>query len=538
MAQADLVFVNGKVITVDEARPLAGAVAVQDGKIIAVGDNAAVKDTVGSKTEVIDLRGKTLLPGFNDSHLHLVFAGVNQLQVNPGGCRSIGDLAEMVRAKTATEPAGQWIVGHGWDQNLFREGRFPTRHDLDPVSPEHPVAMARTCGHVTVVNSRALELAGITKDTPDPAGGEIERDPDTGEPTGLLRETAGKLVSRFYSPWPYSLAKKALRLAAAQAVAAGLTSVTTDDSRFIGGYRECFRLYRELWDDGIPMVRSYQLIFHDELDALLEEGWKQGGGDAKIRFGAIKVFQDGGLGGRTAWLREPYDSAPDTCGVPMYSQTELDAMLMKVHGAGLQVAIHAIGDAAIDSCLTAIAKAQRAKPRPDPRHRIVHYDILDAAILQRSVELGIVADIQPLFVAMNGNYVVKHLGAARAKLTYPWKTILERGIPCGGGSDSPVVSFAPLAGIWSAVTRHADYSNESAAFLPEEKLTVMEAIKLYTIGSAYTTFEEDIKGTITPGKLADLVVLGADPTQVTPDEIRDIPIEMTVIDGKVVYAAE
>ncbi|MGI5839340.1 MAG: amidohydrolase [bacterium] len=538
MPKAELVFVNGNVITVDDAQPKAQAVAVRDGKIIAVGDNAAADECINPATEVIDLKGKTLLPGFNDSHLHLIFTGVNQMQVNPGGCRSIAEMSELVREKAATEPPGQWIVGHGWDQNLFREGRFPARYDLDLVAPHHPVAIARTCGHVIVVNSRALEIAGITKETPNPAGGEIERDPETGEPTGLLRENAGKLVSRFYSPWSYDLAKKALRLASAQAIAAGLTSVTTDDARFIGGYRDCLRLYREFWDSGTPMVRTYQLIAVNELDALLADGLKTGHGDDKVKVGAIKIFQDGGLGGRTAWLREPYDSAPDTCGVPIYPQPDLDNLLAGVHGAGMQAAIHAIGDAAVDSCLEAIGKAQAAAPRPDPRHRIVHYDILDEGILRRSVELGIVADIQPLFVAMNGKYVVSHLGEARAKLTYPWRTIVGRDIPCGGGSDSPVVSFNPLTGIWSAVTRHADYSKESEAFLPGEKLTVMEAIKLYTAGSAYTTFEEGSKGTLTPGKLADMVVLGADPLRILPDEIRDIPVEMTVIDGKVVYTAE
>jgi len=539
LSAADLIFVNGNGLTMEDTRPRVQAIAMNNGKIAAVGDNTAIQEYIGRRTEVIDLKGKTFMPGLHDAHLHFIGYGLTLQMVELRGVTSVAEVAERVRAKAAATPPGEWIVGTGWDNNLFREGRYPNRQDLDAAAPAHPVLLTRVCGHVRAVNSRALTLAGIDRETADPAGGKIDRDAD-GEPTGILRERAGFIVLQHVPPPSYDRLKDALRRAVREAHAVGITSVTTDDIRDdrVTVFSDNLRLYRELWEAGEPTVRASLEIRDIVLDDLLEYWRTTGPGDDRLKVVSLKLFQDGALGARTAVLRDPYASDPNSRGIPYHPQAELDELVAAGHAAGLQVAIHAIGDGAIDACLTAFERAQAAHPLRDPRHRIVHYNVIDAAILRRTRELGAIADIQPAFVALNGQWVEQHLGPERARMTYTWKTMLDYGIPCAGGSDCPITPLAPLLGVWSAVTRHAYYTTDSSYFLPAERLSVGSALQLFTRGSAYADFDEQKKGTLTPGKLADLTILAADPLVVTPDEIKDIPVEMTVVDGKVVYTAE
>lgn len=538
MSTENLVFVNGNVLTLDERRPRAEAVAVSDGAIAAVGDAAAVRTFIAPGTEVIDLHGKTLLPGFNDSHLHLYVLGQYLTWVILTGTGSLPEMLGRVREKAARTPPGQVILGRGWDQTLFRENRFPDRRDLDAAAPDHPVALTRICGHAVVVNSRALALAGITRDTPDPEGGRIDRDPVTGEPTGLLWEKA-KLLFTDKAPRPSAAECKAMvRTAMHRAVACGLTSVTTDDIRpnLMTSIADCRNIYREIWAEDGPVVRVNLLVYQDAVDELLALNWKTGYGDERVRIGAMKLVQDGSLGARSGVLREPYANDPDSRGLPVHSNAQLAELILKGHNAGLQVAIHVIGDAAIDACLDAFGRAQTVNSRPDARHRLIHYCIVDEDILRRTRELGVGVDIQPRFISLNGKRVREFLGPERTAMTYPWKTVLDWGIPAAGGSDSPVDRLEPLQGIHNAVNRQVD-SVPGLVFQPKEKLSVLEALHLYTIGSAYSTFEEGIKGTITPGKLADFVVLSDDPCRVPPETIRDLRVEMTVVGGRIVYTA-
>jgi len=541
MTKADLVITNANVLTMDDARPRARALAAAGGLILAVGDEATVREYLGPQTQVLDLGGKTLLPGFNDSHLHFLYPGT-LMRVNVLGAGSIDELTATVRETVAAIPPGTPLDGWGWDQNKFPDRRYPDRQVLDAAAPRHPLLLIHVGGHASAANSQMLALAGITRDTPDPEGGQIDRD-EAGEPNGILREAATQLVMRrLYPPdGVFSVSdaglKDALRRTMQKAVACGLTSATTDDARFVGGFERCFRTYRELWAAGAPMVRTYQLVFHTEFDELTAAGLKTGDGDERLRVGAIKVFQDGSFMAQTAALQAPYCDKPDSRGMLIHPQAEIDAIIAKAHAAGMQVAVHAIGDAGIISSLDAIARAQSAHPRSDTRHRLVHYEVLTEAIFRRSLELGIVADIQPKFVTTQGHVVESRVGPERAKLTFPWRTVLERGIPCAGGSDYPVEPFTPLLGIWAAVNRTAD-SRPGWTFRPEERLSVPEALRLFTVKGAYMTFEEKSKGTLTPGKLADMVVLSEDPHQVDPEAIKDIKVEMTVVDGKVVFTAK
>lgn len=540
MIKADLVFVNANILTMDNAYPVGRTLAAGDGRILAVGDDAAAKVFIGRQTQVIDLGGKTVLPGFNDSHLHFLYPGT-LMRVNVLGAESIEALKRTVRKTVAKISPGTPLDGWGWDQNMFPDRRYPDRQVLDAAAPQHPLLLIHVGGHAAAANSQMLALAGITRDTPNPDGGRIDRD-SAGEPTGILRESATQLVMRrLYPPdGVFSISdaglKDALRRTMRQAVACGLTSATTDDSRFVGGFERCFRTYRELWAEGAPMVRTYQLVFHPELDELAAAGLKTGDGDERLRVGAIKLFQDGSFMAQTAALQEPYCDKPDSRGMLIHSQEEIDAIVAAAHAAGMQVAVHVIGDAGITSSLDAIAKAQAAHPRANARHRLVHYEVLTEDILRRSRELGIAADIQPKFVATQGHVVESRVGPVRALLTFPWKTVLERNIPAAGSSDYPVEPFAPLLGIWAAVNRTAD-SSPGYIFRPEERLSVTEALRLFTVMGAYATFEEDIKGTLTSGKLADMVVLSEDPHQVDPPDIKDIKVEMTVVGGKIVYRA-
>ncbi len=534
MKAANLALINGNVLTLDPQNPAAQAVAVRDGHILAVGENDAIQDHIGPHTEVIDLNGRTLVPGFNDSHLHLLAYGLTLQWLNLREVTSVADLAAMVRAQGAITPPGEWIIGRGWDQNRFTEGRFPTREDLDQAAPNHPVSLTRICGHASVVNTAALTLAGIDRNTANPPGGEIGHRAD-GEPDGLLWEhSAMNLTSRFFIPPAYPAAKAALKLAMAKMVAAGITSLTTDDLRYSGSLPATLAMYREIWAEGGPAVRANLCVSDFALDELLAQGLRTGSGDDAVTVGPMKIFQDGGLGGLTAVLREPYASAPESRGIPIHTQAELNDLVGRGHAAGMQVAIHAIGDAAIDACLNAIEKAQAAHPRPDPRHRIIHYCLVDDTILRRTIDLGAVVELQPRFVALNGAITEKHLGPERARRTYAWKTILAAGIPASGGSDCPIERFEPLLGIHNAVNRQVD-SVPGLVFQPEERISVEDALRLFTSGSAYISREEDRKGTLTPGKLGDMVVLSDDPSAVPPETIRDIKVEMTVIGGKIVY---
>ncbi|MGI5838347.1 MAG: amidohydrolase [bacterium] len=536
--QASLVFVNGNVLTMDAENQRGEGVAVRGNRILAVGSNLDMKEYTGHTTQIIDLAGKTLLPGFSDNHLHMLGYGLSLRQVDVSHVDSLDEIVARVKAKAETLSSGRWVTGRGWDQNLFREKRYPSRQDLDFAAPDNPVALYRVCGHLLVANSRALELAGITKDTPDPAGGRIDRDPSTGEPTGILRETSAmQLVARIIPEPTFADRQAALRQSVMQAAACGITSITTDDVVNAGGLTQCVDLYRGLWESDGPAVRAYLLISSNTLDELIERGWKTGTGDERVKIGPLKIFQDGSLGARTAALLEPYSDDAGNSGVLYQSQEEINRLVSRAQAAGMQIGAHAIGDAAVASTLTALGKASLAHPRNDSRHRIIHYQILNPEILSATRRLGVIADIQPKFVTTDGQWLENRIGPERLKTACAWKTIIDNGIMAVAGSDCPVEPFDPLLGLHAAVTRRVEGTPEGSSLLPEQKLPAAEALKLFTINGAYGSFEEDSKGSIRPGKLADFVVLDQDPTAIPGENIRDTQIAMTIVDGQIKYSA-
>ena len=527
------VFVNGSFLTHLYEGRRKEAMAVLGGRILYTGDRKGAMDAfpAGVTPEVIDLGGKTAVPGFIDSHLHLVSFGLGLRNIFLGDVRSIEELKEAVKRRAESAESGEWILGRGWDQDVFREKRYPTRKDLDEAAPGRPVYLTRACGHISVASSRALEIAGVTAGTPDPPGGAIDRDP-YGDPTGVLRESAQSLVqAKIPKPGPLDL-EEALKKAARYVLSKGITSVHSNDGQ--ASFQVMMELYRKLRESGIPL-RVYWDLPWDFMKDLVSTPLRTKDGDDYFRIGGVKLFADGSLGGRTAALEEPYSDDPSTRGILVLDETELKERVYLAHAVGMQVAIHAIGDRAVRVALEAIDAAQTRLPRKDPRHRLIHTQILSPILITGMKRSGVVADVQPKFISTDMRWAQQRVGTERLRSSYAWRTMLKAGIPLAGGSDCPVEPPDPLLGIYCAVTRKDMEGHPVMGFFPNERVTLEEALRMFTLGGAYAAFEEDLKGTLEPGKLCDFVVLSGDPFRVLPEEIKDLDVLMTVVGGEVAY---
>jgi predicted amidohydrolase YtcJ len=520
--QADLALINGNIITINPSRPQAQAVAIRNSRIIKVGGNAEIESLIKKSTKVVDLNGKTVVPGLIDTHIHLAGFGKTLTEINLRGIRSIKEMQHKLKNRVEKTEEEEWILGRGWDQDRLKEKRYPTRWDLDVLSPNNPAVFTRVCGHLCVVNSRALEKAGITTETTPPPGGKIDKDPKTGEPTGILSENAMDLVHGIIPEPSEHQLMKACRLACQKAVEAGLTSVHW----IINSEAEIHAIQELRAQKELPL-RVYLLIPVGFLDHLISLGLSTGFGDDMVRIGGVKIFADGSLGARTAALHTSYSDDPSTKGMMIYSKEKLGELIMKAHRAGLQLAVHAIGDQAIDVVLTALEKTLKKIPREDHRHRIEHASVLSEILISRMKKLGVIASVQPHFV-VSDFWIADRLGPKRARWTYPFKTLIQHGVPTVGGSDCPVEPIKPLLGIQAAVSRKP---------FPEEQISVDKALRMYTIDAAFASFEEDAKGSIEAGKLADLVVLSRDPRRLPLDEIKNIVVEMTFVGGRMVQGS-
>lgn len=536
--RVDSIFYNAKAVTMDGRT--AEAVCVLEGKIAYVGTNAEALRLKTPETSLVDLGGRLMLPGFIDTHLHFLYYGQSLEIAQLAGVKSKAELIEAGRAFLKARPGLEVLAGAGWNHDHWADdATFPKRRQLDEISREIPVVFTRACYHVCALNSKALEICGITRETPDMPGGSVGRDAQ-GEPDGMLYEDAMGLASPLYQPLTVERAKACIRAAARDAASCGLTSVHADDLEFSedGG---CVPLtaYRGLLAEGFVPMRVYlqcRLPGFAAFERFFELGGAYNKGDERLRFGPLKLIADGSLGARTAYMKKPYCDAPDTRGIPIYTQEELDALVLAAARRGMPCAVHAIGDETIEMALNAIEKARRIEPAP-LRHAIVHCQITDLALLGRMKALGVTALVQPIFLDYDLHIADARVGGL-AKTSYAFATMRKLGIPLAFGSDAPVERFNAIQGIYHAVTRKDLSGFPANGWYPEEKLTIEEAVAGFTRDAAFASCEEHLKGTLTEGKLADLVVLDRDIFTLPEDEIKNARVFMTVCGGEVSYRAE
>lgn len=537
----DIILYNGKVYTLDHKGTVAEAIGIKGNKIAFVGKDEEALALKSKDTTVIDLKGKMVVPGFNDSHMHLLSYGYTATKIELNNAKSIDDLIllgkELLEKGELKE--GDWILGRGWNNDYFDDNRLPTRHDLDKITTDFPICYTRVCGHIVVTNSKALEVAGIDKNSPQVPGGEFDLD-ENGEPLGIFRESAMDLIYGAIPDPDIESIKDMILKCSEDAVKQGITSIQTDDFEQLPkkDYEKIIKAYLELIDEGKMKVRVYeQCIFSDirKLEEFLAKGYTTGWGNEYFKIGPLKILADGSLGARTAYLREPYNDDRETTGIHLFTQEELDRFVLTAHNGGMHVAIHAIGDGAMYMAFESIEKALRENPREDHRHGIVHCQITDMNLLNKYKELDVIAYIQPIFLDYDIHIVEDRIGKERTKYTYNWKRMMDMGIHLAGGSDCPVEKFDVLPNLYSAVTRKDLSGYPENGWLPDQKLTVDEALRIFTVEGAYASFEEDIKGTLEVGKLADIAVLEKDLHDIESEDIKDVKVDLTIMDGKIVY---
>ena len=533
---ADLIIHNAKVWTVNPARPLAEAVAVSGGRIEAVGPDAEIRSLAGERTEVIDARGRLLLPGFVDAHVHFLAGGLALLGVDLRTARDEREFAEALRAHVERTPPGEWITGGRWDHESWPSRRRPTRGLIDPFTPRHPVLVSRLDGHMALANTPALKLAGIGPDTPDPAGGRIERD-ERGEPTGIVIDAALELVARVIPPPGEEQLLRAARAAMGHAAALGVTSVHSPVNR------DEFLFLLALHRRGELTTRLYAMPELAPWRRLREEGVLPLDGDATFRAWCVKVFADGSLGAGSALLSRPYCDNPSSGGLAIHSRDELRRIALEIDAAHFRVAVHAIGERAVRWALDAFEEAGapeargRTGPRDarGPRFRIEHAQVVHPAERARFARLGIIASIQPSHCIDDMRWVARRLGE-RTRWAYPFRSLLDTKAAGALGTDWPVETLDPMLTLYAAVTRERPEGGPPGGWHGGERVTIEEAIRCYTLGGAFAEFHERNKGSIEPGRLADMVILSRDILTVPPRDILSTHVDMTVFDGRVIWS--
>lgn len=538
--KVSLALINGKIRTMDGR--CEEAVAVADDKIIKVGTTWEINKLADDKTEVIDLKGKTVLPGFIDTHGHLVGYGFSLNAIDLSNAKSIEEIIDSCRKyieKKQIKP-GEWILGRGWNQNNFIYDKiFPTKKDLDKISTDNPVLLIRTCGHIGIVNSLALRDARVTKDTYI-EGGAFDKD-ENEEPNGVIREASLEWFKKNSSYKPNKAAmKKAILDGANELLKYGVTSIHTEDSYdlgYSGSFKEIYDTYEDMVANNELPIRVYQKISlpkKADIEKFLEGNLRTGDGNNYYKIGPMKQWCDGTMGARTAALLEDYNDDPGNKGILVYTYDELYENVELAHKEGMQVCLHAIGDAALAMVLDVYERVLRELPR-DARHRIVHCQVGNLSLYERLAKLDVSINIQPIQVGSDWPMMNARLGWEREKECHAWRTLSDLGVCITGSSDIPVDTPNVFYGIHSIVNRKDIEGKPENGWLPKEKVTVEEALKIYTINSAYSAFEEKIKGTITEGKLADMIIIDKDPFEVEPKELMHIEVEKTIVGGKIKY---
>jgi len=526
----DLAIVNARVFTVDRAHPWAEAVAVCGERIAAVGTSEQVRRHVTDRTRVVDAHGRLVVPGFNDAHVHLIGGAKDLLSVNLRDATSAAEMQARVRTFAARVPQGRWLLGGYWDHESWPDHALPTRALVDAAAPDHPVFLQRLDGHMAVVNSRALALAGITRDTAVPEGGAILKDA-SGEPTGILKDNAMELVSRVIPAPSFDETVAAARVALAHAASLGVTSIqdlTTSADEL--------RAYQALRAAGELPVRIYS-VQERPLPTFAGMGAQTGFGDDWLRIGGVKLFADGSMGSGTAAFFEPYADDPTTRGLLLQSPEELRRLVFDADAAGFQVEVHAIGDRANAVVLDIFERLVAERGPRDRRPRIEHAQVVRDADKARFARLGVVASIQPSHCTDDMRWAERRIGPDRCAIAYDFKSFVDAGVHVAFGTDWYVEPLDPMIGLHAAVTRQFADGTPPGGWHPEERLTMAQAVEFYTLGSAYAQFADSRKGSIEPGKLADLVMLSRDIFAVPPSEILGTRPILTIVGGRIVYEA-
>ena len=535
--KADLVIINGKVLTIDRDNPVAEAIAIRGERIIAVGTAGRISSFIEKgKTRVIDARGRLVIPGFNDAHVH--FGPLDPDYIELRYTTDPAVITRKVNEQAEKLKPGQLIEGGHWEHEMFNNRQWPTNELIDAVSPDNPVVLSRADGHSVLVNSYVLKKSGITKDTPDPFGGEIQKNPVTGEPTGILKESAQRLIKTGAVNPDRTPAEEAARLkqgyllALKEAAEYGVTSVQIPGSADFSAY-ESLQAEGSLTariDIGKPLTGDTdRLKQYDELRK------KYPAGGNRIRFGYLKAFIDGTIGSGTALMFEPFTDNPGTSGLAMMPYEEFERMVVTADSMGFQIGVHAIGDKGNNWTLNAYEKALNLNGRRDSRHRDEHSQTLSQTDIPRFGKLGVIASMQPTHCISDKRFCEKRIGTERSKGAYAWRSLLNAGARIAFGTDYQVEPLNPMEGLYAAVTRKDRLGEEGEGWFPEEKLTMEEAIELYTLGSAYAQFMEDRKGIIKPGFLADIVITDRDLLTIPEDQIMKTKVDYTITGGRIVY---
>ncbi len=532
MPGADLIVLNAKVWTSDKNHPTAQAVAVLGDRIVAVGSNSQIEVWRADKTRVIDAEGKLLLPGFNDSHVHFVSGGLQLDNVQLNDAKTPEEFARRIGEQAKKTSKGQWIQGGDWDETKWTPAQLPTKELIDPATPNTPVFVNRYDGHMALANSAALRLAGVTSKTPDPPGGTVVRDAQ-GNPTGALKDAAMDYVYKVIPPLSRDQRRLAVKRALAHAASLGVTSVQDMNPEY-----DDIAVYSEFLRRGELRTRIYAAPLITQVDDQAKLGIGRAFSGPYLRIGALKAYADGSLGSATAYFFESFSDQPANHGLLSDEMQPLSLMrdrMMKADAAGLQLCTHAIGDQAISMILDLYGEISRSHGDADRRFRIEHAQHMAAKDFDRFAQLNVIASVQPYHAIDDGRWAEKRIGHERASRTYAFRTLLDHRVRLALGTDWNVAPLNPMLTIYAAVTRATLDGKNPNGWFPEQKLTVAEAVEAYTMGSAYAEFQEKEKGSVTPGKLADMVLLSDDIFSIDPVKIREVKVLKTIVGGKITW---
>jgi predicted amidohydrolase YtcJ len=529
---ATLIVTNAAVYTVDKQHPSAEAVAVIGDRIVAVSGRAEIDSWRGPQTKMIDAGGKLLLPGFNDAHVHFISGGAQLDQVNLTDAADPQEFAKRIAAQVSKTPKGEWILGGRWDETKWPNPQLPTKELVDSVTDATPIFVERHDGHEALANSAAIKLAGISAKTADVPGGVIVRDA-SGNPTGVFKDAAMPLIYKAIPPMTQEQRLRAARRALEHAASLGVTSVQHMNPEFVD-----VAVYSELAEKGELTTRIYAVPMETQWQDQAKVGIRHGWGSSYLRLGAVKGYADGSLGSRTAYMFEPFADDPGNRGLlsdEMHPPNAMRDRLMHADAAGLQVRVHAIGDRAIFMMLDIFGDIEKEHGYHDQRFTIEHAQHMAQKDFARFAELHVVASMQPYHAIDDGRWAEKRLGHDRARYSYAWRSFLDHGVTLAFGTDWPVAPLNPMLGLYAAVTRATLDGKNPNGWIPEEKITLPEAVEAYTMGAAFAEFQEHEKGSITPGKLADMVILNDNIFNLKPEAARDVKVQTTIVGGKVVY---